>query len=179
MEGYWELDLTSLLSVADHVTIQTHMCVTLGQWWEYFFFEFASFHYWKKNFWRRTRSLSEEQWFAILIIESRFVKVFFLFPCLEGGRKGQGCSYWDRIGQNDGFAAAIVVGEESKILFLEVEEGRKISFSFLDNTHSGDGLYKKFVLSRVTCTFWEMQAWRFLSWNPLLWSTSNSQKRAE
>ncbi len=33
---------------------------------------------------------------------------------------------------------AIVVGEESRVLFLKVGEGRKISCSFLDNPLSGE-----------------------------------------
>ena len=41
----------------------------------------------------------------------------FGFTHLEGGRKGQGCSYWHQIGRNGGFAAAIMVEEESRIFF--------------------------------------------------------------
>ena len=57
----------------------------------------------------------------------------FLFTHLKSDKKELGCSYWHRIGRNGGLAAAVVIGKESMVLFLEVGEGGKISYPFLDN----------------------------------------------
>ena len=77
--------------------------------------------------------LGDEKRFVILITELRIIKNFW-FTHLEDGRKGQGCSYWHWIGRNDRFGGGRVKGS-----FLEVGEGRKILFSFLDNTLLGEG----------------------------------------
>ena len=79
-------------------------------------------------YWRRTRSLKEEQWFANLTTELWIVKYFLVNP--PGGcQKGTGMFLLASDWPNNGLVAAIVVREESSVLFWEWENGYLSLFS--------------------------------------------------
>ena len=96
----------------------------------------------------RTCSLREEQTVFYSTYRVMDYKVSFWFTHMDGGRNEQGCSYWYRIGPNGELAAAIVVGEESRILFWKWE--KKIKFrSLFSITHRLVKTYRRFARGEV------------------------------
>ncbi len=72
----------------------------------------------------------------------------YWFSHLEGGREEPGCSYWHRIGRNGGLSTAIVMGEESGVIFWKWKKEEKCRPLF-SITHRRVKMYRRKLVAEI------------------------------